>query len=235
MNKSEINIPASIIVAGLIVAAGIYASSAHPVGTPAQSKSIAAQAGLNEKKIQACASTDKYNEKITNQSEGGDRAMQIIPPDRRGTPFNVIVDTKTGVKAQLAGAYPHDSFKQIIDGMLAGTEKGEAIDLVPITAEDHFYGNKDAEIVIIEYGDLECPYCAAVHPTIHQLLKEYDGKVAWVFRHFPLSIHKDAHIKAVAAECAYEDGGDTAFFKYLDATYDAINEKINPKFDTSTL
>jgi protein-disulfide isomerase len=236
MNTEKLSIPAAIIVAGLIIAVAVFARGGGQASMSSKNeKSIAAKAGLNEKKLQVCAATDSYKEKIQAGSESGGRAMSLLAEDMRGTPYNVVYDVKTGVKIQLPGAYPHDAFKQAIDQLIAGTAKGEAINLDPITATDHFYGNKNAEVVIVEYGDLECPYCATVHPTIQKIITEYDGKVAWVFRHFPLSIHANAHIKAQAAECAWEQGGDEAFFKYLDATYSAIEEQINPKFDTSTL
>lgn len=234
MNTDKLNIPAAIIVAGLIIAIAVYAGGMNTPNT-ASSKSIAQKIGLNEKKLQACAEADTYTDKITAGSESGDRAMSILPIDQRGTPYNVILNVKTGVTVQLAGAYPYDSFKAAIDDLLADKAAGQKINLDPITENDHFYGNKDAEIVIVEYADLECPYCAIAHPTIKKILKDYDGKVAWVFRHFPLSIHPDAHIKAQAAECAWEQGKDEAFFKYVDATYAELEEKVQPKFDTSTL
>ncbi len=234
MNTDKVNIPAAIIVAGVIIAIAIYAGGMRS-SEKVEVKSVAERIGLNEKKVQACAEAGTYKDKITAGSESGDRAMAILPEDQRGTPYNVLVNVKTGVKVALAGAYPHDSFKAAVDDLIANKAIDQKINLDPITPADHWYGNKDAEVVIVEYGDLECPYCAIVHPTIKQILKEYDGKVAWVFRHFPLSIHKDAHIKAEAAECAYAEGKDEAFFKYLDATYTDIEEKVNPKFDTSTL
>ncbi len=234
MNTDKLNIPAAIIVAGLIIAIAVYAGGmSKPANT--ESKSIAEKIGLNESKLRACAEADTYKEKVTAGSESGDRAMSVLPADQRGTPYNVIMNVKTGVKVKLAGAYPYDSFKAAVDDLIANTATDQKIDLDPITAADHYYGNKDAQVVIVEYADLECPYCAVVHPTIQQILKEYDGKVAWVFRHFPLNIHPNAHIKAVAAECAYAQGGDEAFFKYVDATYTEMEEKTRPKFDTTTL
>ncbi len=234
MNIEKLSIPAAIVVAGLLVAVAIFAKD-MPRLTPSEGKTPAARSGVNEKKLQACAATDQFNEKIQKQIETGSRALEVIPAENRGTPYNILVDTKTGTKVQFAGAYPYEAFKQAIDGMLAGTAIGEAIDLEPISSEDHFFGNKDAQIVIVEYGDLECPYCALAHPTIKKIIAAYDGKVAWVFRHYPLSIHKNAHIKAVASECAWQQGGDEAFFKYLDATYKDLEAKVNPQFDTSTL
>lgn len=90
----------------------------------------------------------------------------------------------------------------------------------PITGEDHIRGNPNAPVKIVEYSDMECPFCKRFHPTMRQVMDEYgkDGKVAWVYRHFPLdSIHPvKARAEAVAAECANELGGNDAFWKYVD-------------------
>jgi protein-disulfide isomerase len=236
MNSEKIGIPAAIVVAGLIIAGAVFASGYKgEMVSHTSNTSVSAQLGLNEKKMQSCIAASTYKDKIQKDTESGDRAMSVLPEDSRGTPYNVIIDTKTGITAQLAGAYPYDSFKAIIDGMLAGTEKGEKINLDPITGDDHLRGSKDAEIVIVEYGDMECPYCAAVNPTLEKILADYNGKVAWVFRHFPLSIHANAQVKAEAAECAWAQGGDKSFFEYTDKLYSNIMDAAQPKFDTTTL
>jgi protein-disulfide isomerase len=90
-------------------------------------------------------------------------------------------------------------------------------------AKDHILGNPAAEIKVVEYADLECQYCKVFHNTMHQVMDYYgtSGKVAWVYRPFPLgSIHSKAPKEAEAAECAAEQGGDTAFFKYVDRLYE---------------
>ena len=234
MNSEKLGVPAAIIVAGLIIAGAVVATG---VTKPKETgpKPIGAQLGLNETKLQACITAGTTNDVIKKGSESGDRAMAILPADSRGTPYNVLIDTKTGVKVSLAGAYPYASFKQDIDQMLAGTAKSQNINLDPIVPTDHYFGNKNAEVVIVEYGDLECPYCAAVHPTIQQIITDYKGQVAWVYRDYPLSIHANAQVKAQAAECAALQGGDDVFFKYIDKIYSDIRESEHPTFDNSTL
>jgi protein-disulfide isomerase len=123
----------------------------------------------------------------------------------------------------------------MIDGMLAGTTKSQTeIDLDPITDADHYFGSKDAEIVIVEYSDLECPFCARFHATMHQLITDYNGKVAWVYRHLPLEqIHQTAMSRAISAECVYDIGGDTKFWSYIDALFKGAEPK-KPVFDPIT-
>ena len=86
--------------------------------------------------------------------------------------------------------------------------------LAAATNEDHVRGDlKKAEVVIIEYSDFECPFCARHHPTMLQVMEEYGDKVAWVYRHFPLSFHPEAKPAALASECAAEQG---KFWEYAD-------------------
>ena len=70
---------------------------------------------------------------------------------------------------------------------------------------------------------MECPFCKRFHSTLQQAVNEYgrDGKVAWVYRHFPLdSLHSKARTEAIATECAKELGGNEAFWKFLDRFFE---------------
>lgn len=68
---------------------------------------------------------------------------------------------------------------------------------------DNVKGNADASVVLIEYGDFQCPSCAAVHPHVATLMQEYGDRVAFVFRNYPLTtIHPNARAAAGAAEAA---------------------------------
>ena len=105
----------------------------------------------------------------------------------------------------------------------------ENIDLMPVTEKDHILGNPNAEIMIVEYSDTECPFCKEFHNTMHSIIDKYgaDGKVAWVYRHFPLSyaaegtqaLHPNAAKEAEATECAAELGGNEKFWAYIDELY----------------
>lgn len=90
----------------------------------------------------------------------------------------------------------------------------------PVSKDDHVRGNKGAALSIIEYSDFECPFCKRFHPTVQQALKEYDGKVNWVYRHFPLSFHANAAKESEAAECAQELGGSEKFWEYTDKIFE---------------
>ena len=75
---------------------------------------------------------------------------------------------------------------------------------------DHILGNPNAPVKVVEYADLECPFCKTFETTMHQVMDYYgqSGKVAWVYRPFPLAqIHSKAPEEAEAAECAADQGG----------------------------
>lgn len=85
---------------------------------------------------------------------------------------------------------------------------------------DHYRGQKDALITLIEYSDYECPFCKVFHQTATELVKDYDGKLNWVYRHFPLGFHEPMASKlAVASECVAEQKGDAGFWTFSDAAF----------------
>lgn len=76
-----------------------------------------------------------------------------------------------------------------------------------VSDSDHVRGPADAKVTVVEYSDIECPFCKRFHPTMIQLLEEYPKDVRWVWRHFPLEqLHENARIAAIATECAGEQG-----------------------------
>ncbi len=113
--------------------------------------------------------------------------------------------------------------------------------IAKVTDADHIRGNKDAKIVIIEYSDIECPFCKVYHQTMKRIQSEYKAdEVAWVYRHFPLSygdtpLHKNAAKEAEATECVQELGGQDKFWSFIDELYattksnDGLNVSLLPE------
>jgi protein-disulfide isomerase len=74
---------------------------------------------------------------------------------------------------------------------------------VAVDLDRHVYGEADAPITIVEYGDFECPYCRAAAPVLRKLVDGSDGQVRLVWRHFPLfTKHPFALTAALAAEAS---------------------------------
>lgn len=82
--------------------------------------------------------------------------------------------------------------------------------------DSYVKGAKDAKVVLVEFGDFECPACGAAYPIVTQIISEYDGKIKFVFREFPLPNHVNGKISAYAAEAA---GAQGKFFEMYDALY----------------
>jgi protein-disulfide isomerase len=68
---------------------------------------------------------------------------------------------------------------------------------------DHVEGKADSNVILVEYGDYQCPSCGGAYPNVNTLMDEYGDRIALVFRNFPLtSIHPNAKAAAAAAESA---------------------------------
>lgn len=84
-----------------------------------------------------------------------------------------------------------------------------AVPEVPVTQSDKRLGAKEPLVVITEFGDLQCPYCARATTAVRAVLEKHGkpgGTVAFEWRHNPLDIHPKARELAVAAEAANKQG-----------------------------
>lgn len=81
------------------------------------------------------------------------------------------------------------------------------------------YGNPEAAVTIVEFSDLECPFCARLHTTLKQVVDESNGAVNWEYRHLPLPMHVNARPAAIASECVARLKGNDAFWQYLDVLF----------------
>ena len=106
------------------------------------------------------------------------------------------------------------------------------VNIKPVTSDDHILGSPSASVIIVEYSDTECPFCKQFHSTMQQIMDEYgkDGRVAWVYRQFPIvGLHKKAPYEAQATECAGDIGGNSKFWEYTTALYNRTesNDSFN--------
>jgi protein-disulfide isomerase len=113
----------------------------------------------------------------------------------------------------LVGFFPAERFERAIDealnpGLRAATTTPQPVawvgdlDLSKAPAR----GQPDAPITIIEFSDLQCPFCARVTPTLRELMKQYPEQVRWVFKNFPLDFHADSPLAHSAAMAAARQG-----------------------------
>ena len=89
---------------------------------------------------------------------------------------------------------------------------------VEVAATGPSRGPENAPVTIVEFSDFQCPYCGREYPVVERLMKEYDGKVRLVFRHFPLEFHPFAQKAAEAGACAADQGGEK-FWKLHDRMF----------------
>ena len=90
-----------------------------------------------------------------------------------------------------------------------------------VHSNDHSYGNPEALIVLVEYGDYECPYCGKAYPIVKNIQQRMGNDLKFVFRNFPLAnIHANAFSAAVATEAA---GLQNKFWEMHDIIFENQN------------
>lgn len=102
------------------------------------------------------------------------------------------------------------------------TQETPEVNVAPVTEDDHILGNPNAQILIVEYSDFDCPFCKNFHDTMNRIMAEYgdSGQVAWVYRHFPIrQLHPNAEMIAEASECVADLGGNDAFWKFTNFVF----------------
>jgi protein-disulfide isomerase len=93
---------------------------------------------------------------------------------------------------------------------------------IPINKDDHVLGPDDAPVSMVEYGDFECPHCAAAHLVIKPVLERMGTRLRFAYRHMPLTqVHPNAELAAEAAEAA---GAQGKFWQMHDALFEHQDE-----------
>ena len=103
---------------------------------------------------------------------------------------------------------------------VAGDNAPKNITIDPISDKDWIQGKRDAKISIIEFSDLECPFCKQFHPALEKLIQEYPNDVKWSYRHFNTGLHSKMVKEAEAVECAGEIGGNNKFWEFISKIYE---------------
>jgi protein-disulfide isomerase len=92
------------------------------------------------------------------------------------------------------------------------------VDMKALVDDDPAAGGVDASVIVVEFSDFQCPFCASVLPTVKQIKDTYGDKILFVYRDFPLhSIHPEAGKAAEAAQC---DNDQDMFWSYHDLLFE---------------
>lgn len=87
-----------------------------------------------------------------------------------------------------------------------GASGGTALLLGTVSPRDRASGNASSTVTLIEYSDFQCPACASYSAIVKEIVKEYENRIQFAYRHFPLGQHKNAELAAHASEAAGEQG-----------------------------
>lgn len=237
-----------MVFAGLLIAAGIFfgdsGSSDNNTATSGDGVIAAAEAaGVDSDEFRSCIDSSDF------QSDVEDDVNDASQAGGGGTPYNVLVMddpisettqgeinnlidgleiSEDGKRLAIGGAMPYPAMTQLIDLILndevssADTAPDSSdIAVNPVNEDDHIRGSLDAEIVLVEYSDFLCPFCAQFHLTMKDLIEDYDtDQLAWVYRQFPIpQLHPQAPRYSQASECVADIEGNEAFWDYADAVF----------------
>lgn len=190
-------------------------------------KKYAKELGLNTGKFNKCLDSNEKKTLVENDIKFGSSVGV------QGTPGFFINGQF------LAGAFPFQFFKEIIDKQIAGTASSDcttySADLqkscsdpqrqsfFPETKEIDVKnmivtGPENAKVTIVEFSDFECSFCVRAYPTVKQILNEYKNDVKLYFKQFPLTnIHPNAQKAAEASLCA---AGQGKFWEWHDKIFE---------------
>lgn len=153
----------------------------------------------------------------------GQKASIVNADTAEGTALGVNGTPAFYINGRLIpGAVPFEEFKKVIDQELGTVAMDASVERKTVAIGNAATkGQAGASITMIEYSDFQCPFCGRAHPTVQQVLKEYDGKVVFAYKHFPLSIHPRAQKTGELAECARDQG---KFWEMHDALFEFQND-----------
>ncbi len=215
----------AVVICGIFIGAGIVVASlvsktsgSEQAAPVAQSQDqvrkelikVAKDNGLDQKAFAVCLDSKK------NESTINDAVKLAEASGVSGTPTFFII--KNGKQFPILGARDKATYLKAIEEGKAPADQPEqptGQKIVPTDA-DHSMGPKDAAVTIVEYSDIDCPFCKRAKPVIDELLAEHP-EYRFVYRHSPIvQLHPYAAYKAQASECAFDQGGEAAFWKFLD-------------------
>src|SRR5580765_3245693 len=105
--------------------------------------------------------------------------------------------------------------------MTKGKSKDVKLTMPVSKSNDHIQGSADAPVILVEYGDFECPYTRQAFPIVKEIRARLGDTICFVFRNFPLNeIHPHAEHAAESAESVSTHGGEEAFWDLHDLIFE---------------
>lgn len=111
--------------------------------------------------------------------------------------------------------------KTIMVGKLENLDKDPAAEIARKISLDNvpLKGNPKAKVTVVEYSDFQCGYCARAANQVASFLEDYQGKIKFFYKQFPLSFHKWAEEASIASLCVYDQSNEK-FWKLHDAIFE---------------
>ena len=167
-----------------------------------------------------------HNVEYTRKSATSEGALCMVLADKLCNELGEESESCQVVREQTPG-FPPDRcelmlkrFPEVLEDLQAREQANQPLDdtkWASITAADApSFGPLDAKIVLVEFSDFQCPYCARAADVARQVKERFGEKVRFVFRQFPLPMHPNASLAAQAALAAHAQG---KFWEYHDALF----------------
>lgn len=145
-------------------------------------------------------------------------------------PIAIVVAGLLIAGAVLFGGNSDRSLFKLTDTDQTDTTSTLVTNLTPVSASDYITGAENPTITVVEYSDLECPFCQVFHQAMKNSLAN-NQTVAWVYRHFPLdSLHAKARNEAEYSACVGKLAGNDKFWAYIDNIFTVTpsNDGLDP-------
>lgn len=205
MNQNTIN--TILLVAVLIMSIVGFATNLNSTDTNVEK---AVTAALTDMEIEKAGGEDNY--KLLQQIYASE-AFQVQQQQWLQSTLD-----------QLGGAAAGGSPDNTDNGNSPATSSTlDSEQLAAVTADVVAKGNTDAPVMLIEYTDIECPFCKRHHTngTVQQVLENYADDVQVVIKHFPLGFHAEAQHNAEAIECAKDQADADTVYDFIGALFEA--------------
>lgn len=217
----KLTTPSAIIIGSIIISLGIvaYGYVVRPVGEVARDlvKEVAKELRLKGSKWESCLASQEVLDQVQKELNDGTTAGVS------GTPTTFVLLRKGNVYETLpviTGAQDVSIVRQTIEQALLGNVKTVPFAGAPVSDSDFVKGVR-GDVLVVEYADAECPFCVQFHSTMTTMMSEYQDRVGFVYRHFPLPprMHPNAARYAAAIECAGKLKGQDAYFGFIDKMF----------------